>query len=139
MHQKSVLLLAAVVVVCFGCATKPPEPYLVGKAVLVSRAGLDRYWTQNTRGMRPSLPPGSGCATFHALIDSNGNVYDLELLNVNGVNTDRFKSWAYEFISNWTYIPSRHNSNRTPVQTVLGVWMQVNGDGRFMNQCSQPD
>lgn len=128
----SVILLA-------GCAEQQGttgQPFLASDVLIVQgQKETEKYWTLDTSSVRfGGGPQAGGCATFETIIDSNGKVFVLKLLETEGPHG--FDQWALRVISNERFKPVAGNPNRTPVQTVLGWWITMRGDRKnFMNGC----
>jgi len=133
------MIVLPIVILLAGCAEHQQmttTPYLASKIlVLQNQQDTEKYWTLDTSSVRLyRAAPGGGCATFEAIIDSNGRVFILKQLATEGAQG--FAPWALQIIANERYQPAVENPNKIPVQTVLGWYAIKRGDRQsFMNGC----
>ena len=105
------------------CSSTNTSPYLTSEPI-ISPKKLDTYWlsTNNIQPLkymslsqRKALSGSTVIIKAEYLIDSNGNVFDVEILESN-VGTS-FSSLVAKSLQSRAFSPSSINTNRQPVVT----------------------
>jgi TonB family protein len=113
--------LAIAAIFLTGCAATP-EPVLNGTPVEISQDELDEYWVARQSGVfvrTPTTGAGCGVVDIRFLIDSNGEVHDVEVLDAQPKYT--FDDAAVAMQEAFSYAPSDRNPGRTPVRVTRFV------------------
>lgn len=98
-----------------GCAATP-KPVLNAEPIEVTYDEVAEYWIAQQGGVTVSSSEGgTGCfaVEIRYLIDSNGRVHEVEVLDAKPNN--RLNRTAVEVQESFSYRPSVSNSERTPV------------------------
>lgn len=118
--------LALSVLLLGGCATMN-EPVLNAAPVDISDEELDRYWVvrESTVNVRPpESMTDCGVVNLRFLIDSDGEVHDIEVL---GALPERiFDQAAIDARKGLPFEPAASNPNRTPVRVTQNVTFDAN-------------
>lgn len=123
MHGRT---LAFVVLFLTGCATTS-EPVLNGTPVDITQDELADYWVPRQSGVNVSAPSnsaGCGVVDIRFLIDSNGEVHDVEVLDAQP--RDTFDRAAIDMAEAFSYVASENNPRRTPVRVSRFVTFDMN-------------
>lgn len=115
-------VLASVVTLCMiACSSTPEEPVLNTKAVLINEKDLAKYWIaererqrlHTTKAQNHILKQTDVFVIVSYLIDSNGNVYNVDIIDSN--QKGHFDDLVHRSLKRKHFSPAKSNSNRTPV------------------------
>ncbi len=114
----SIIIISLLVISCTSIKT---SPYLTSEPI-ISPEKLDDYWlsTNNiqplkhmSRSQRKALSGNTVVIKAEYLIDSNGDVFDVKILESNVNNS--FSSLVAKSLQNRAFSPSSINTDRQPV------------------------
>jgi hypothetical protein len=104
------LLLAA-------CVTGP-QPHLAAPVKDVPTADQAQYWVIDHNSIPPNIPAENACFRIKAIIDSDGKLYQPQVLALVGPGV---ATWVPTFLHQLRFNPAVGNTARVPIRTVL-VW-----------------
>ncbi|WP_293747585.1 hypothetical protein [uncultured Paraglaciecola sp.] len=121
MHK--IISIIIITLLMMSCSSTNTSPYLTSEPI-ISPKKLDTYWlsTNNIQPLkymslsqRKALSGSTVIIKAEYLIDSNGDVFDVEILESN-VGTS-FSSLVAKSLQSRAFSPSSINTNRQPVVT----------------------
>jgi TonB family protein len=118
--------LALVVFFLTGCATRG-EPVLNSAPINVANDELADYWVPRETKVSiftPSNGTSCGVVDFRFLIDSNGDVHEVEVIDALPKGT--FNRAAIDMAEAYKFVPSESNSQRIPVRVTRYVTFDMN-------------
>jgi len=131
----------ALLAACSAAPRQPsPEPEFSAPIVDVRESKDDgresedsaRYWKLKQPGysMRPAFVPSAHDPCWFAqidyIIDSNGNVFNAEVVDVRP--DDRFEVDALRMLAMHEYVPAETNPDRIPIHTTITMEMKIEGN-----------
>ncbi|RUO34707.1 energy transducer TonB [Aliidiomarina soli] len=119
--MKLYILILATLVFAVGC-TATPEKHLTQEPVEISGPELDEYWVleNNQLSFRTGNvdePTEPGVVTVRYLIDSNGRVFEREI--VESTPARMWDKFALNAMQAASYRPAASNPNSTPVYVTV--------------------
>ena len=118
--------LALLVLCLTGCAATS-QPVLNSTPVDITQDQLSAYWVPRESSVSiraPSTGTGCGVVDIRHLIDSNGDVHDVEVMDAQPKGV--FNSAAVEQAEAFQYEPSGNNTQRRPVRVSRHVTFDMN-------------
>lgn len=121
----------------YACASTP-EAYFASDIRIISSEQLGEYWIAEKETVKFRAPsnfkPSSGCGyvVLQYLIDSNGSVFNPEIIESEPVGF--YDRTALTALSLLQYAPAETNTDRIPVKVNQKTTILLNGQ-----ECESPD
>lgn len=134
-------MAAAMIMALVGCqstATTSIKPVFESDIRIVRAEQLDQYWVDSNQSKSFALAmnaipaklhdrtPLKAVFSYRYVIDSEGNIFNPEILSVEG--TEELKPVVYAYLNEVNYVPAKQNVRRVPVQVTV--------EGMEVNLCS---
>jgi hypothetical protein len=131
---RSILLVPALLTLLCACSANPTqtEAFFTTDIVdLRDSKGSERYWEwkQSRYSFRPVMAPSEREPCWFAqidyIIDSNGNVFNAEVVEIRP--DERFKVDALRMLAMHEYVPAETNPDRVPIYSTITLEMKMAG------------